>query len=486
MSQLLVGILILGIALIFSLTHISDFIDSSYSSTCDMSKVENRDFNKFYGIAELKHHFITAVADGCSSNIIFKSELPQAILKPDNSASSFMVLAKFGTGKTLLRCQYFKSLQSNNYFKILILNKQINEYLERFVTEMSPIGANCKGKDCLEGWTKNEFAQLLLSLLVTQFVDDFQNERFVLPDISLEEKIELITIICYYYNEQGLSKLEYFVNYFLKKTDKSMYNMNKANVLIGEQNKFVDKPLLIKFKKDLNRFTVLRKDYKKLELLLTIVEREEFQYELAGKNMFENVINDMIHFTLFMKNHVKKPVVFIIDGIDENQYFFQQNVINKRSLELFYLSSIAQEVLSAVMAQNFDLALFYPEIDGINIRDAIIRNDKFPVYTIEWNTKSLINYGDYLLQKMNKDASKIRCKSLPDFKTFVNYHDIRIADMINEIQTPRALHYFMIELIREMNGCANDVKKPFIATYENVKMAFKKSNEYMYKRHTVD
>jgi hypothetical protein len=44
----------------------------------------------------------------------------------------------------------------------------------------------------------------------------------------------------------------------------------------------------------------------------------------------------------------------------------------------------------------------------------------------------------------------------------------------------------MIELIREMNKCANDVQKPFIATYENVKMALKKSNDYVYKRHSVN
>ncbi|CAF1526630.1 unnamed protein product [Adineta steineri] len=451
-----------------------------------MSKAENRDFYKFYGISELKHHFLTPVADGCGSNIIFKSELPQAVLKEDHSASSFMVLAKFGTGKTLLRCQYFETLQPNNYFKILILNKQINEYFERFVTETSTVGKNCKGKDCLEGWTKNEFAQLILSVLVTEFVDAFQKEQFVVPNISIEEKIQLIIIICFYYNDQGVSKLEYFVNSFFKKSNKSMYKTNEANVTIGEQNKRVEKPLLIQLKKDLMKFNILRKDYKKLELLLSVVENEEFQAEVAKKNMFDNIINDLIDFTLFMKNEMKKPVVFIIDGIDENQYFFQHNVINKRSLELFYRSSVAQEILSSVMAQNFYLSLFYPQLDGINIRDAIIRNDKFPIYTIEWNTRSLINYGDYLLQEMNKNASDTHCRPLPDFKTLINYHDTHIADMINEIKTPRALHYFMTALIREMNGCASESTEPFIATYRDVKMAFKNSNQYMSQRQTAD
>jgi hypothetical protein len=447
-----------------------------------MEKPENRDFSNFYGISELENPFATAIADGCSSNIAFKSVLPQAVLKSDKSASSFMVLAKYGTGKTLLRCQYYNTLQSNGYFKILILNKQLNEYLERFVAEVSANGKNCKSADCVEGWSQNDFAQLILSLLVTHFVDRFYEEKFTLPDITLDEKIDLITIICYYYNEQGVNKLENFVNSFLKKAKTFTYSSNTANVHIGEQNKSVDKPLLIQFKKDLNKFNALSRDYKKLVLLLAVVEGEDFQNQIAGKKMSDNIMNDLTHLTLFMKNQLKKPVVFIIDGIDENKYFFHSTVVNKRSFELFFRSSISQEILSAVMAQNFYLSLFYPEIDGINVQDAIIRKDKFPVYKIEWNTESLINYADYLLEEMNKNASTTRCKALPDFKKLISYDNTQIAELFSEIQTPRILHYIMIELIREMNSCAKDMKEPFIATYGNFKTAIKKSNEYLYKR----
>jgi hypothetical protein len=87
----------------------------------------------------------------------------------------------------------------------------------------------------------------------------------------------------------------------------------------------------------------LRKDSKKLELLLVIVEGEHFQHQSAGKTMSKDIVNSLTHFTLFMKNHMKQPVVFIIDGIDENQYFFQQNAVHNRSLKLFYRSSISQE-----------------------------------------------------------------------------------------------------------------------------------------------
>ena len=137
-----------------------NYIPYPYSATCDMKKAENRDFNRFYGIQDLRNHFTTTAADACDSDIIFKSVLPQAVLKPDHSASSFMIFAKYGTGKTALRCEYFKSLDSTKYLKVLILNKQINEYLERFVSGTSTDGRDCDSRNCLVGWSKNEFAPI--------------------------------------------------------------------------------------------------------------------------------------------------------------------------------------------------------------------------------------------------------------------------------------------------------------------------------------
>jgi hypothetical protein len=445
------------------------------SEACNMNKIENRDFHNYYGISESENCFKRQTAVECDSNFIFKSVLPPGVLKQDKSASSFMILSKYGTGKTLLRCHYFNNLQSKDYFKILILNAQLNEYLQRFVAETSPDRRYSETENYLIGWSKTEFVQLILSLLVTQFVDAFEKEQFDLPNMSLDGKIELITIVCYYYNEQGVSKLENFVNWFFEKIDHSIYSASKAEGQILERNQFRDKPLLLHFKTDLKKFKMLRKDGKKLELLLAIVEGEGYQHIAIDKTMSDDVFNSLTYFTQFMRNYIKKPVVFIIDGIDENQYFFQKNTVDRVSLDLFYRSTISREILSAVMAQNFYLSLFYPEIDGIDIRDVIIRNDNFPVYRIEWNTKSLINYADYILQNLNKNALTTRCKSLPNFTTLVNYTNPATAGIIDRILTPKALHHFIEKLILEMNNCASYMEEPFIATNENVDNAFKKS-----------
>jgi hypothetical protein len=76
---------------------------------------------------------------------------------------------------------------------------------------------------------------------------------------------------------------------------------------------------------------------------------------------------------------------------------------------------------------------------------------------------------------MNHNVSSSRCESFTDFKTLVSYSNKRISEIINKIPTPRALYYFMIELITEMNNDANNAVQPFTATFENVHNAYEKS-----------
>ena len=463
-------ILGLSIAAYFIFTLCSN----SRPNTCNMQAAENRDFNRYYGINGTKNHFTTPAADECNAHTIFRPALPQTILKSDFSASSFLTLAKYGTGKTLLRCEYVKSLKSNDYLKILILNKQISEYIERFVKEK-----DCENKNCLQGWSENEFAQLLLSTLVTEYITEaVQKGRTKCKDIAIEEKIQLITIICYYYNGIGTGALERFINSFLEKSPGSSYQASTAVVQIQERNVAQDKPLLVHFKTDLSKFSVLNQDYERLYLLLAVMEGEGFQHKAIRNNVYGNVLNDLTKFSLYIKKQWNKTPVFIVDGIDENRYFFQKKAVSKASMESFCRSSVSQEIISKVMANNFYLSIFYPKIDGIEIQDVVIRKDKFSIHGIDWNIKSLINYADYVLQEMNKIASSARCEAFTDFKTLVNYSNKRIAEIINRIPTPRALHYFMIELIPEMNNDANEVQPPFRATFENVHNAYEKAYEH--------
>lgn len=452
-------------------------------AACDMSRAKNRDFNNYYGVSTTQNYFSKHSADDCTSNVAFTLVLPQPVLKPDHSASSFMILSKYGTGKTLLRCEYFNRLNTSNYFPVLILNSQVNEYLERFVSGSSN-GKDCTSDDCLMNWSKTEFTQMILSILVTQFIDNFYKKPFALPNIALDEKIQLIHILCFYYNGIGVIKLERFINIFLNKTDSNSYSLTGTN-LQHQKSINDDETLLKSFIKDLKRFTTFRQDEHKLELLALIAKGEDFQSQLSEKLMYDNIINDLTHFTLFMKKHVKKPVVFIVDGIDENRYFFVKHRVNKKSFELFCRSALSQEIHGILMAQNFYLSLFYPDIDGINIRDAIIRIDKFPVYEIKWDTTSLINYADYFLQKMSDHASTTRCKPFANFTTLVNYENPLIAERLTEITTPRALNYFMNALIIQLNNCANNAKIPFIATYENVKAALEEVKKHSFTHYQL-
>ncbi|CAF1061383.1 unnamed protein product [Didymodactylos carnosus] len=300
------------------------YVKSPPPPACDMEIAENRDFNSFYGITGLKNHFTTPTADECSPGIIFRPALPQTILKADNSASSFMTLAKYGTGKTLLRCEYFKCLAANNYLKISILNRQISEYLDRYVSGKNLTRKDCQNENCLIDWSENEFAQLIFSSLVTELIDTHHNTPLSFPDLSLHEKIHLITIICYYYNGVGTGNLEHFVNSFLGKRPDSPYLASEAKVQVQERNMFHDKPLLTHLKSDFKRFSILKNDNERLHLLLAILEEEKFEHEASSKHLYENVFRDLTRFSVFIKNSLNKTPVFVIDGIDENGYFFPQ------------------------------------------------------------------------------------------------------------------------------------------------------------------
>ena len=475
----------LMILISFAVPTIAITMEMIHSPLCDMHIAANRDFNRFYGIGMMKNHFTTPAADECDSNIIFRPALPQNVLKSDHSASSFLTLARYGTGKTRLRCEYYQSLNSSDYLKVLVLNQQISQYLDRFVLATSPQGRDCLSTNCLVKWSDQEFTQLILSSLVTEVVTQFHREQPSVSAVALDEKIDLIAIICYYYNGLSINELEAFVNRFLDKSENFTYRASQAQVQTRERNLYYDKPLFTQFKSDLKRIPILSSNQERLQLLLAVIEGEEFQHRINDKHMHGHTDRDLIRVTGFIRDHWKKSTVFIIDGIDENRYFFQQNDVNKASLETFCRSSVSQEILAMVMANQFYLSIFYPNIDGINIEESIARKDKFPIYTINWNPRSLSNYADYVLQEMDKNASSSRCRTLTNFRTLLNSSDPSIAEIIEKIPTPRALHFFMSVLVREMNNEASFVQTPFIATLKSASAAYEEASKSFHKLHKI-
>ncbi|CAF1097996.1 unnamed protein product [Adineta steineri] len=459
------------LGLILALAFYFSFTKYQTPPSCDMKRPENLSFSAYYGIIDSENHFMTTRADGCASRIIYESVLPPMILNSDHSATSFMTLAGYGTGKTLLRCEYFRSLSKDDYLKLTILNKHITAYLDRFLDERNETIMHCRTKNCLVDWSENEFAQLLLSSLVTNFIDTYDTHEHCGPDLSLDEKVSLITIICYYYNGKGTTRLEKFVNSFLGKNQSSQYKVDGEHL---QQYKNRDPQLFKHLEDDLNKFSILDKNPERLGLLVVILEVEGFQKRSSAKHLYGEYFRDLVQFSSFIKTYFKKTPVFVIDGIDQNAHF-GGNGTKRASFESFCRSSVSPTILSMVMASHFHLSLFYPKIDGVNIEDFISRKDKFPIHTITWNTKFLINYAEYVLQDMNKNANETRCKAFPDFKTLVNYSNWKNAEIIDKIRTPRALHYFVEKLIVEMNGDASDAAEPFRATFENVDNAYKQA-----------
>ncbi|CAF3435765.1 unnamed protein product [Rotaria sp. Silwood2] len=161
----------------------------------------------------------------------------------------------------------------------------------------------------------------MLSVLVTEFIENYSQTKTKFIDIPIEKRIYLVTIICYYYNGDNISQLEDFVNIFFGKADASSYKAIKAQAQVQERDVYQDKPLLAHFINDLNKFSTLNKNVEKLHLLLAIIEGEGFEYELRHKTIPGHVLRDLTDFSLFITKHTRKIPVFIIDGIDDASAF---------------------------------------------------------------------------------------------------------------------------------------------------------------------
>ena len=447
---------------------------------------ENLKFTTYYDMADLKRYFETEKTNDCDSMIIFRPSLPQMILKSDYSASSFMTLAKYGSGKTLLRCEYMKSLSSNNYMKVVISNEQITEYFDRYVSKINRNESNYQTQNSLKNWSENEFAQVLLSTLVTQFIDTYYQHNFKDRDLVLDKKIKLIIIICYYYNTEGTSKLADFINSLLEKGVWSKYKIEDIKQQLRQENAQDDEQLWEHSQEDLEKFTILRQDFERLLLLLFVLRGEKFEDRALEKQLYGNTIQDLIEFSSFIKKSIKKTPVFIVDGIDDNKVFVRDNEVNTAALESFCRSSISSSIVIAALSGHFYLSLFYPKIDNINLENIIIPKDKFLVHTIDWNKNSLMNYADYVLSEMNKNASSTRCKPIPDFKTLVNYSNEEIAKIIDIIPGPKALQIFMLALAEELDRESGSADRSYLPSLTNVKNAYRKSVEFFDKKANAD
>ena len=447
---------------------------------------ENLKFTTYYDMADLKRCFETEKTNDCDSMIIFRPSLPQMILKSDYSASSFMTLAKYGSGKTLLRCEYMKSLSSNDYMKVIISNEQITEYFDRYVLKINGNESNYQTQNSLKNWSENEFAQVLLSTLVTQFIDTYYQHNFKDRDLVLDKKIKLIIIICYYYNTEGTSKLADFINSLLEKGVWSKYKIEDVEKQLRQEKAKRDDQLWKHLQEDLEKFTVLRQKFERLLLLLFVLRGEKFEDRALEKQLYGNTIQDLIEFSSFIKKSIKKTPVFIVDGIDDNKVFVRDNEVNTAALESFCRSSISSSIVIAALSGHFYLSLFYPKIDNINLENIIIPKDKFLVHTIDWNKNSLMNYADYVLSEMNKNASSTRCKPIPDFKTLVNYSNEEIAKIIDIIPGPKALQIFMLALAEELDRESGSADRSYLPSLTNVKNAYRKSVEFFDKKANAD
>ena len=181
---------------------------------------------------------------------------------------------------------------------------------------------------------------------------------------------------------------------------------------------------------------------------------------------------------------MKKSIYIIIDSLDENTYFFDENgTAYFGVLQSFINSFVNPEFLGLALGEDevraFEVLIFLPTEKDLKLNWA--RIDKIPINHITWNDKTLNNYADFILYHLQMNSSR-QCKKNPNFaKLMGGYYSAN--KVLKKIRHTRDLHIFMNKIFELLNrNCYEKYTQnqdPFIATQEEIDEALKLARQAM-------
>ncbi|CAF1234850.1 unnamed protein product [Adineta ricciae] len=196
-------------------------------------------------------------------------------------------------------------------------------------------------------------------------------------------------------------------------------------------------------------------------------------YDLAS--LLERSYRDQLRILVNFLNMMDIGITVIMDSLDETEIFFDKQDINFSALQTFVNSSVNDEVLQMVLGNwgkggnkfnKLSFHFFIPEIPRAPFKISWSRQDKIPVTKLEWDELKLINYADYVLDHLRKQA-KHQCRPLPDICSLFGDEKL-CSKYIRLLRHPRDLNIFFKKLIQRMNTVCTKRNPPFIATEDDL------------------
>jgi hypothetical protein len=163
------------------------------------------------------------------------------------------------------------------------------------------------------------------------------------------------------------------------------------------------------------------------------------------------------------------PINVILDGLDENKYFFALDQNDKpkiEALQKFIDSALGESLQSLAVGGALYFFYSFPKISNLHLPPI---KTKIPTISIEWKFSDLANYANFQLQLMHA-SRKNACAKLPEFEEMIPYKsNPEILELLKKhLVGPRSLHKFMRKLISQWS-IDNKFVKPFNTTLEDIK-----------------
>ncbi|CAF0799590.1 unnamed protein product [Adineta ricciae] len=196
-------------------------------------------------------------------------------------------------------------------------------------------------------------------------------------------------------------------------------------------------------------------------------------YDLAS--LLERSYRDQLRILVNFLNMVDIGITVIMDSLDETEIFFDKQDVNFSALQTFVNSSVNDEVLQMALGNwgnggnklnKLSFHFFIPEIPKAPFNISWSRQDKIPVTKLEWDELKLINYANYVLDHLRKQA-KHQCRRLPDICSLFGDEKL-CSKYIRLLRHPRDLNIFFTKLIQTMNTVYTKRNLPFIATEDDL------------------
>lgn len=324
-----------------------------------------------------------------------------------------------------------------------------------------------------------------MNIIISELVDiilsyDIYQYTSKLKYIIRDDRVKLASLMVFYSNNEKLFSLNSFLNEILFEDTKCFTCFN-----VDLQCTVNDLAEYRQFRKKLEEnyiYNDLQRD--KIANYLYCINKVasislDFLDEFSKKTQLK-VLSD------FVKKVFQKKLLLVVDSLDESSYLFVNSINpNLVSLQAVVDAFLDDSLLTLALGNDndvlFDILVFLPHIKNLEIKWK--RVDKIPVISLNWNSKHLHNYADFVLFNLKQQQYGYHCKSLPNFSGLLDDENDVVKHVLDSLRQPRDLHMFMNSLLSILNENANiNNEKPFIASKEMALEALEQAKETMYKR----